>query len=57
MRSSRKIENSLHNLRGSLQFLGVLTVLMSFAALAQTRGGESVHATASVLTPTLLFKD
>jgi hypothetical protein len=53
MRSSRTIENSLHNLRGLFQFFGVLTVLMSLPALAQIKGAGPVYAkghTVSVLS-------
>jgi Bacterial Ig-like domain (group 3)/Beta-propeller repeat len=45
MRSSLKIENS-NNLRGIFQFFGVLTVLMSLAALAQIRGAGPAYAKA-----------
>jgi hypothetical protein len=44
MRSSRTIEDSLHNLRGILQFFGVLTVLMSLAAQAQVKGAGPAYA-------------
>src|ERR1700756_3644995 len=44
MRSSNTIENSLHNLRGLVQFFGVLTVLMSLPALAQVKGAGPAYA-------------
>jgi|HubBroStandDraft_6_1064221.scaffolds.fasta_scaffold17757_2 hypothetical protein len=45
MRSSLKIESSNH-LRGIFQFFGVLTVLLSLAALAQIRGAGPAYAKA-----------
>jgi hypothetical protein len=44
MRSSRTIEDSLHNLTGIFQFFGVLTVLMSLTAQAQVRGAGPAYA-------------
>src|ERR1700739_1312729 len=44
MRSSRIIEDSLHNLGDIFQFFGVFTVLMSFAAQAQVKGAEPAYA-------------
>jgi Big-like domain-containing protein/beta-propeller repeat-containing protein len=49
MRSSLKIENS-NNLRGIFQFFGVLTVLMSLAAVAQIRGAGPVYAKAQAVS-------
>jgi len=50
MRSSRTIENSLHNLKGLFQFFGVLTVLMSLAALAQINGAGPAYAKAPTVS-------
>ena len=50
MRSSRTIENSLHNRRGLFRFFGVLTVLMSLAALAQINGAGPAYAKAHTVS-------
>lgn len=46
----REIENSLHNLRGIFQLLGVLPVLMSLAAPAQIEGAGPAYAKAHAVS-------
>jgi len=50
MRSSRTIEDSLHNLRGVFQFLGVLAVLTILAPQAQVKGAGPAYAKAHTVS-------
>jgi hypothetical protein len=49
MRSLRTIETSLHNLRRIFQFVAVLTLLISLAALAEIKGAGRAYAKAHAM--------